>query len=372
MASISLRNITKVFDRRITAVADLSLEVADEELTVIVGPSGCGKTTILRLIAGLETPTSGEVRIGGRIANDVPPRDRDVAMVFQDGVLYPHLDVFANLAFPLRMRKQPEVEVRRRVAIAAGMLGLKDLLDRRPAALSGGQRQRVALGRAIVREPVAFLFDEPLSGLDAGLRLALRAEIKALHQRLRTTTLYVTHDQSEAMALGERLCVLRDGRLQQVGRPGDIYEQPANRFVAGFFGTPPMNFLPGPIRYAGEESLLDLGTVGIRLPQRLRPHPDDQDRIFVVGIRPHDLSLVPMPGHKDSVLAGRVILIEPLGSRVDVHVELSPSQRCVMSSPPGVEANIGDEVRLYLNPDKVHLFEDDDAGRRISPDAAGC
>lgn len=371
MAAIALRNITKVFNRRIVAVADLSLEVGEGELLVIVGPSGCGKTTILRLVAGLENPTSGEVRIGDRIANDVPPRDRDVAMVFQDGVLYPHLDVFANLAFPLRMRKQPEVEVRRRVAIVAGMLGLKDLLDRRPAALSGGQRQRVALGRAIVREPVGFLFDEPLSGLDAGLRLAMRAEIKALHQRLRTTTLYVTHDQSEAMALGERIAVLRAGRLQQVGRPGEIYDHPANRFVAGFFGTPPMNFLPGRIRFAGEESLLDLEAVGIRLPQRLPLHPDDQDRTFVAGIRPHDLSLVPRPGHTDSILAGRVIFIESFGSRVDVHVELSPSQRCVMSAPPDVQANIGDEVRLYLNPGKVHLFEDDESGRCIAPDAAG-
>jgi len=372
MASISLRNITKVFDRRIAAVANLSLEVCDGEFLVIVGPSGCGKTTILRLIAGLESPTSGEIRIGDRIVNDIPPRDRDVAMVFQEGVLYPHMDVFANLAFPLRMRKQPEAEVRRRVGTAAEMLALKDLLDRRPAALSGGQRQRVALGRALVREPAAFLFDEPLSSLDAALRLAMRAEIRALHQRLRTTMLYVTHDQSEAMALGERIGVLRDGRLQQVGRPGDIYERPGNRFIAGFFGAPPMNLLAGRVRYENEAGFLDLGTARIGLPLRLLSHLTDyQDKTVVAGIRPHDVSLEPLPGHRDNVLTGRVTLIEPFGSRADVHVELSPSHKCVISAPPNVLVNVGDEARVYINPDKVHLFEDDESGWRISPDTSG-
>jgi multiple sugar transport system ATP-binding protein len=366
MASISLRDVTKIFDRRVTAVAHLSLDVQDGEFLVLVGPSGCGKTTILRLVAGLEQPTSGEIRIGGRIANDIPPRERDVAMVFQDGSLYPHLSVYDNLAFPLRMRRQAPAEVRRRVGAVVEMLGLADLPARKPEALSGGQRQRVALGRAVVREPAAFLFDEPLSSLDATLRLTLRAEIQALHRRRRTTTLYVTHDQSEAMALGERVGVLCAGQLQQVGRPAEVYDRPANRFVAGFFGTPPMNFLPARVRPEGNAISLDLENVHTSLP--LPPPLDLPDRVgqqVVVGIRPHDMSLEPTAGRQAATLVGRVLLLEHLGPRLEAHVELSPGHKCVVSASPSAPVAVGDEVRVHVNPEKLHLFENDEPGRRI-------
>jgi len=371
MASISLRDVTKVFDRRVTAVSHLSLEVRDGELLVVVGPSGCGKTTLLRLIAGLERPTAGEIRIGDRIANDWPPQDRDVAMVFQDGALYPHMSVYENLAFPLRMRKQPEAEVKRRVGDAVEVLDIADLLDRKPAALSGGQRQRVALGRALVRAPAAFLFDEPLSSLDAALRLAMRSQIKTLHQRFRTTTLYVTHDQSEAMALGERIGVLQSGRLQQVGPPSEIYDRPANRFVAGFFGTPPMNFLTARVQHEGEMVSLEMEGTRIALapplPSRLAGYGD---RTIVAGIRPHDLSLEPVPGRGGNLLSGRVILVEHFGARVDVQVELSGGQKCILSAPPHVQVKTGDEIPVYIHPDKLHLFEHDESGESLPPDVS--
>jgi ABC-type sugar transport system ATPase subunit len=363
MALISLRDVTKVFDRRVTAVSALSLDVHASEFLVLVGPSGCGKTTILRLIAGLEKTTVGEIRIGDRVVNELAPRERDVAMVFQDGSLYPHLSVYDNLAFPLRMRRQSPAEVKRRVGVVVEMLDLADLLDRKPAALSGGQRQRVALGRAVVREPAAFLFDEPLSSLDAAQRLAIRGEIQALHRRLRTTTLYVTHDQSEAMALGERVCVLRAGQVQQLGSPAEVYDRPANRFVAGFFGTPPMNFLPAHIRPEGNAVCLDLEDCRVVLPSV--PPAEYAGRAVVAGIRPHDMSLEPTPGRQESVLAGRVVLLEHLGSRLDVHVEWPSGPRCIVSAAPHARVNIGDEVRVYLNPEKLHLFENDDPGRRI-------
>ena len=360
MASISLHNITKAFDRCTTAVSQVTLDVCDGEFLVLVGPSGCGKTTILRLIAGLEAPTAGEIRIGDRTVEGVSPKDRDVAMVFQDGVLYPHLTVYANLAFPLHMRGLPRAQVQRRVGEVVEILGLAELLDRKPAALSGGQRQRVALGRALVREPAAFLFDEPLSSLDAGLRLALREEIKALHQRLHTTTLYVTHDQSEAMALGDRLCVLRDGRIQQVGPPAEVYDRPANRFVAGFFGAPPMNFLTGRIRYENGTSLLDLAGVTVSLPAGL-PFglTDGEGQTLVVGIRPHDLSLGPSPPLSDNALPGRVCLLEPFGSRTDVHVVLASGEKCVVSAPPHVPLKAGDEAQVHIHRAKLHLFASD-------------
>jgi multiple sugar transport system ATP-binding protein len=360
MASISLLNITKVFDRRTTAVSHLSLDVHEGEFMVLVGPSGCGKTTILRLIAGLESPTSGEIRIADKAVNAVPPRDRNVAMVFQDGVLYPHMSVYANLAFPLRMRGLGKPQVKGRVDAVVETLGIGDLVNRKPAALSGGQRQRVALGRAMVREPVAFLFDEPLSSLDVGLRLAMRDEIKALHQRLRTTTLYVTHDQSEAMALGDRLCVLRDGQIQQVGRPSEVYDRPANRFVAGSFGTPPMNFLTGRIRFENGTGLVDLAAGEVSLPTSLSSHLGDcEEKSILVGVRPHDLSLEPFPQHKGDVLSGRVNLLEPFGSRTDVHVVLPSGEKCIVSAPPHVGLKADEEVRVYVNPERLHLFRPD-------------
>ncbi len=358
MASISLQNITRVFDRRTTAVSDLTLEVPDGELLVIVGPSGCGKTTILRLIAGLETPTTGKIRIADRIVNDMPPHEREVAMVFQDGVLYPHLTVYDNLAFPLRVRGYRAAEVKRRVDAVMEMLGVADLAQRKPSVLSGGQRQRVALGRAVVREPAVFLFDEPLSSLDVALRLALRDEIKALHRRLRTTMLYVTHDQSEAMALGERVCVLREGRIQQVDRPSNVYDLPANRFVAGFFGTPPMNFLTGRLR--GEKGAVFLDWAGGTVSLPSFP-TDGAEKAIQVGVRPHDLSLEPLPPQSSCVLAGRVSLLEPFGSRTDVHVELTSGEKCILCAPPHSPYWVNEEVRVHVSLEKLHLFGPDGA-----------
>ncbi|MHC4520499.1 MAG: ABC transporter ATP-binding protein, partial [Planctomycetota bacterium] len=316
MASVALQYVTKVFDHHVVAVSNLTLDVQDGRFTVLVGPSGCGKTTTLRLIAGLETPTEGEIHIGGKMVAARPAQDRDVAMVFQDSGLYPHMDVYGNMAFALRMQKQPQGEVRQRVRAAAEMLGISDLLRRKPAALSGGQRRRVALGRAIVRKPAVFLFDEPLSHLDAQLQLELRSELKELHRRLGTTTLYVTHDQAEAMALGQRICVLREGRLQQTGSPDEIYDHPANRFVAGFFGTPPMNFLDAQVQRRDGSVFLAVGDERIALSERLSASlAQDVGRTVQIGVRPHDLSLQPPSERKGGDLPGAVTTIETLGSR---------------------------------------------------------
>jgi multiple sugar transport system ATP-binding protein len=367
MASISLRNVTKVFDHRVMAVCDLSLEVRDGELMVLVGPSGCGKTTTLALIAGLEDPTSGEIRIADRVVTTLSPRQRDVAMVFQDGALYPHMSVRDNLAFALRMRGLPAPEVERRIRDAADTLGIAGLMNRKPAALSGGQRQRVALGRAMVREPAVFLLDEPLTGLDAGLRLAMRREIKSLQQSLRVTTLYVTHDQSEAMALGERMCVLREGRMQQVGPPDEIYVRPVNRFVAGFFGTPAMNFLTGRIRSHDGAPVLDCKGQMLHVPSGLYPVLHDYRReTIVAGVRPHSMFLDPPANHAGDMLGGRVVLVEPMGSQVNVHVDLACGQSCVVTAPARTRLSAGDEVRHYVHPDDVQLFEDDQIGRNIT------
>ncbi len=367
MASISLRNVTKVFDRSVTAVHDLSLEVRDGELMVLVGPSGCGKTTTLSLIAGLESPTSGEIRIADRVVTTLSPRQRDVAMVFQDGALYPHMSVYDNLAFALRMRGLASPEVERRVGTAAEMLGIAGLMNRRPAALSGGQRQRVALGRAIVREPAAFLLDEPLTGLDAGLRLVMRREIKSLQQRLRITTVYVTHDQSEAMALGGWICVLRDGRMQQVGPPQEIYARPANRFVAGFFGTPAMNFLTGRLRSRDGAPVVDLGGRTLQAPSRLLACLRDyRQETIVAGVRPHDLSLEPSAGGVTDTLSGRVAQIEPLGAQTNVHVDLACGQSCVVTASPRTAVVVGDDVQVYVRRDEVQLFEDSETGTNIA------
>ncbi|MHC4704930.1 MAG: ABC transporter ATP-binding protein, partial [Planctomycetota bacterium] len=292
MARILLENVTKVFDGGIPAVCNFSLEVADGEFMVIVGPSGCGKTTTLRMIAGLEEITTGNIYIGEDIVNSISPKDRDIAMVFQNYALYPHMTVRQNMEFALRMRKVSQAETDRRIGEAARLLGIGRLLDRRPRALSGGQRQRVAVGRAIVRNPSAFLFDEPLSNLDARLRLAMRAELKELHRRLRTTTIYVTHDQAEAMSLGERICVMNDGAIQQIAAPVEIYDHPANKFVAGFLGTPPMNFLQGRIEAGGDTLYFTIGEDTVALPQQLKTTLGEYcDREMTLGIRPEDMSL---------------------------------------------------------------------------------
>ncbi|GAA4255760.1 ABC transporter ATP-binding protein [Dactylosporangium darangshiense] len=327
MAEVRLDEVSKVYADGTRAVDGLSLEIADGELLVLVGPSGCGKTTALRMVAGLEDIDAGLVSIGGRVVNRVPARDRDIAMVFQSYALYPHLDVYDNIAFGLRLRKVPGAEIERRVAATGAALGLRDHLRRRPRALSGGQRQRVAMGRAIVREPQAFLMDEPLSNLDAKLRVQMRAEIARTTRRLGVTTIYVTHDQTEAMTLGDRVAVMRKGVLQQVAAPQELYDRPANVFVAGFIGSPAMNLVTGVFTTSAQDVELQISDQHLRVdPALLRNRPGVRaylDRPVAVGIRPEDMqdaSLAPADG---AVLYGAVDLVEALGSELLVHLRVA-------------------------------------------------
>src|SRR5687767_11586031 len=289
MASVTFENVVKQFGD-VKAVNDLNIQVADKEFLVLVGPSGCGKTTALRSLAGLEEITSGNIRIGDRIVNDVAPKDRDIAMVFQSYALYPHMSVYDNMAFGLKLRKRPKAEIDRRVKEAAEILGIQTLLQRKPKQLSGGQRQRVALGRAIVREPQVFLMDEPLSNLDAKLRVQTRTEIIKLHQRIRTTTIYVTHDQVEAMTMGDRIAVLRDGLLQQLDSPQNLYDHPANTFVAGFIGSPAMNFFPVSVAADGNNLMLTNSFLNLPVPDQFARRLERfRDRKILFGIRPEDI-----------------------------------------------------------------------------------
>ena len=326
---------------------------------MLVGPSGCGKTTLLRMIAGLEDVTEGEIWIGDRLVNDVPPRDRDIAMVFQNYALYPHMSVYDNIAFGLKLRRVPRREIDRRVRRVAELLGIADKLKSKPKELSGGQRQRVAVGRAIVREPQVFLFDEPLSNLDAKLRVHMRAELQELHRKLKTTTIYVTHDQVEAMTLGQRVAVLRGGVLQQVDTPKRLYDRPANVFVAGFIGSPAMNFLPG--RLHEEDGALVAQGPGFRLrlpepvAERVSSHAGQE---VWVGIRPEHLRPANSAADSETVLRLRVRVVEPLGSELIVHGDLSEGgQEIVAKLDPEVSVAVGDELRLAPLPERLHLFD---------------
>jgi multiple sugar transport system ATP-binding protein len=343
VAQIELVHLSKVYGNDVTAVRDLNLEVAEGEFMVLVGPSGCGKTTALRMIAGLEEITSGEIRIGGKVVNDLAPRDRDIAMVFQNYALYPHKSVYENLAFGLRMRKVPKAEQKQRVEEIARILGLGDMLQRRPAQLSGGQRQRVAMGRAIVREPKAFLMDEPLSNLDAKLRVQMRAEIARIQQALKVTTVYVTHDQVEAMTMGHRVAVMRDGELQQVDTPQRLYDAPANLFVASFVGSPPMNLFEAVVERDNGRLVCKVGEVELDLPADFaaeRPSlANYAGRRVAVGIRPEDVREA--SGWDGARLRGRILLVESLGSEQLVHFEngATPLERSDLvdtaAQPPG-------------------------------------
>ena len=366
MADVTLGRVTKVFPGGTVAVDDLSLEVADGEFLILVGPSGCGKTTALRMVAGLERISAGEIRVGGTVVNDVPPKDRDIAMVFQNYALYPHMTVERNLAFALRQRRTPRAEIDRRVREVAEMLALTELLKRRPGQLSGGQRQRVAMGRALVREPKAFLLDEPLSNLDAKLRVQMRAELKRIHLQLGITTVYVTHDQVEAMTLGDRIAVMSGGRLQQLGPPQDVYDHPSNVFVAGFIGSPAMNLLQARVRDGSVTAgALTLPMSGV---------PDGE---VILGLRPEVLE--PATGTGDAELTLLVDVVEPLGDEVLVHgtvageaaasgaeeedlgvlaVGVSGTRAPVtVRLDPRTRPVPGGELRLSVDADRVHLFD---------------
>jgi ABC-type sugar transport system ATPase subunit len=355
LADVTLRGVVKAYGTQ-PVVHGVDLDIRAGEFCVLVGPSGCGKSTLLRMIAGLESITGGEIRIGGRVVNDVPPRDRDIAMVFQDYALYPHKSVFENLAFGLRIRRRPDAEIAARVNEAAQILKIEHLLDRRPRELSGGQRQRVAMGRAIVRQPKAFLFDEPLSNLDALLRAEMRVEIKKLHQRLGSTIIYVTHDQVEAMTLADRIVVLRAGHILQVGTPDDIYNRPAAKFVAGFTGAPPMNFLP--CRVSGDGS--ELGLVGgLRFPVPA-PRRDlcraNAGRELLFGIRPEHIVAGNGHGPDWVSLTVDVQLVEPLGSDTLALLRLGAGE-LTGRFPPDSGLTAGQPITVSLPASRFHLFD---------------
>ena len=352
MATVSLRQVRKTYDA-LEVVHGIDLEIADQEFVVLVGPSGCGKSTLLRMIAGLEDISGGEIAIGERVVNQIDPKDRDVAMVFQDYALYPHLTVFQNIAFSLQYRGVGKAEIARRVAQAAGILDIESLLDRKPRQLSGGQRQRVAMGRAIVREPKVFLFDEPLSNLDAKLRVLMRTEIKKLRERVRTTAIYVTHDQVEAMTLADRIVLMHNGRVEQIGTPEDVYDEPASLFVASFIGASAMNLVPGRIERDALGCSVVMGK-GVRLalpPARYDAHAG---MAVTIGLRPEHLHWVADPG--PGRLQGAARVVEPLGSDTLVVFDLAGFE-LQARLPPRLVRRAGDPVTVAIAPEAIHLFD---------------
>jgi multiple sugar transport system ATP-binding protein len=358
MAKVLLEHIIKQFGT-VVAVNNVTLDVPDKQFTVLVGPSGCGKTTCLRLIAGLEEATSGNIYIGDRVVNDVAPKDRDIAMVFQNYALYPHMSVYDNMAFGLRLRKYPRPEIDRRVKEAAEMLGIQELLGRKPKQLSGGQRQRVALGRAIVREPQVFLMDEPLSNLDAKLRVQTRAEIKKLHARLQTTTIYVTHDQVEAMTMGDRIVVMKDGIVQQVDSPLNLYDSPANLFVAGFIGSPAMNFIEAKLAKQDGKMIVDAGVFRADVPQEFAPKLAPwAERPIIFGIRPEDIYDRAFRSGDGAVVRANVDVHEPLGSDVILYLTVGDHE-VVARVDARTQARMGQTAEVVLDMKKMHVFNPD-------------
>jgi multiple sugar transport system ATP-binding protein len=364
MAGVNLKNITKRFDE-VVAVNNASLEIRDKEFLVLVGPSGCGKSTTLRMVAGLEEITEGIIEIGDTVVNDVPPKDRDIAMVFQNYALYPHMDVYNNMAFGLKLRKFPKDEINRRVKEAANILGIEELLARKPKQLSGGQRQRVALGRAIVREPKVFLMDEPLSNLDAKLRVQMRTELSKLHDRLQTTVIYVTHDQTEAMTMGDRIVVLRDGLIQQVDDPLSLYYKPNNMFVAGFIGSPAMNFLDAKLVKEGNKYYLDgAGSFKVLIPdQKINEYPQIKDYVgkeVVFGIRPEDLVDASVTHEfeviDDNSFDANVEVVEPMGAEIYLYLAIN-DHTMIARVEVETKAKVGDNIKLGVDTKKLHVFD---------------
>ena len=358
MANVSLRHIYKIYDGGVTAVSDFNLEIEDKEFIILVGPSGCGKSTTLRMIAGLEDISKGELYIGDKLANDVAPKDRDIAMVFQNYALYPHMTVYDNMAFGLKLRKTPKDEMRRRVEEAARILDIAHLLDRKPKALSGGQRQRVALGRAIVRDPKVFLLDEPLSNLDAKLRAQMRTEISKLHQRLGTTFIYVTHDQTEAMTMGTRIVVMKDGIVQQVDTPQNLYDHPCNEFVAGFIGSPQMNFINATLGKNGSEYTLTFDKNVISVPANGMDIDSYVGKEVVFGIRPENVYDDPeyIASHKNGVIEANVDVTELMGAEIYLYLSIAGIPITARVEPTS-KAKPGDNVKIALDVDKIHIFD---------------
>lgn len=358
MANLSLKSIYKKYDNGFCAVSDFNLEVEDKEFIVFVGPSGCGKSTTLRMIAGLEDISEGEFYIGDKLVNNVEPKDRDIAMVFQSYALYPHMTVFDNMAFALKLRKVPKDEIKKKVEEAAKILGLEELLDRKPKALSGGQRQRVALGRAIVRSPKVFLMDEPLSNLDAKLRSNMRAEIIKIHNALGATTIYVTHDQTEAMTMADRIVVMKKGIIQQIGKPKEIYDEPQNLFVAGFIGAPTMNFMHGSIK---EGNFVTKTDSQIEIPEAIYKKLKDkgyENKEVVLGIRPENISNDPvvLETYSHSTITSKVIVAELLGSEYIVHTEIAGEAiKAIVHSRQNIK--MGDEITFALDMNRAHFFD---------------
>ena len=357
MASVTLQALSKRFDK-VTAVNQINLDIPDKEFVVFVGPSGCGKTTTLRMIAGLEETSDGTILIGERVVNDVPPKDRNIAMVFQNYALYPHMDVYKNMAFGLKLRRTPKPEIDRRVREAARILGIEELLNRKPRQLSGGQRQRVAVGRAIVRQPEVFLFDEPLSNLDAKLRVQMRSELIKLHYQLEATMIYVTHDQVEAMTMGDRIVIMNNGEIQQVGAPMEVYDHPVNMFVAGFIGSPAMNFFQGKLTAQNSDLFVDLGKFMLKLPKsQINRFGNHVNQRVVFGIRPENISDREEVGeHQQERVPAKVNVVEPLGS--EVIVELGAGDHTFVGRlDPTTTARPMQEMPVYFDMGRFHLFD---------------
>ncbi len=366
MAEVKLQNVSKVYENNVVAVKDISFTVEDKEFVVLVGPSGCGKTTTLRMIAGLEEISKGELYIDGKLMNDVPAKDRDIAMVFQNYALYPHMTVFENMAFGLKIRKYPKNEIKKRVEEAAKILGIDHLLNRKPKQLSGGQRQRVAVGRAIVRKPKVFLFDEPLSNLDAKLRVQMRTEISKLHQKLEATMIYVTHDQTEAMTMGDRIVVMKDGIVQQIDTPLNLYNRPINKFVAGFIGSPAMNFIPGKIiRYNGLRFVSDKNQFSFLINENQNTFDNYIDKKIIVGIRPEDFIPASMMQNDNlEEINCEVDVVEPMGNESFVYFQIDEIQ-IVARISSSIIIKPGQKFSFSYNPAKIHLF-DGESEKRIA------